>query len=112
MPSGRILFLRRPIFHQTERLGAQIWPRRLWNLSVADKGLRGVVKTISIITPCYNEEGNVQELYRRVCAVMASLGRYKYEHIFIDNASKDRTVDVLRAIAATDQNVKVIVNAR
>jgi polyisoprenyl-phosphate glycosyltransferase len=70
------------------------------------------VKSISIITPCYDEEGNVEELYARVRAVMASLGRYKYEHIFIDNDSKDRTVEILKAIASTDPNVKVIVNAR
>jgi glycosyltransferase involved in cell wall biosynthesis len=70
------------------------------------------VKTISIITACYNEEDNVQELYQRVRAVMASVGRYKYEHIFIDNASADRTVEILKDIAAADPNVKVIVNAR
>ena len=46
------------------------------------------MKTISIITACYNEEENVEELYKRVRAVMAAVGRYNYEHIFIDNASK------------------------
>ena len=70
------------------------------------------MKSISIITPCYNEEGNVEELYRRVRAVMADLGRYRYEHIFIDNHSADRTVEILKGIAAVDSNVKVIVNAR
>jgi polyisoprenyl-phosphate glycosyltransferase len=70
------------------------------------------VKSISILTPCYNEEGNVEELYRRVRAVVADLGRYRYEHIFIDNHSADRTVEILKGIAATDSNVKVIVNAR
>jgi glycosyltransferase involved in cell wall biosynthesis len=69
-------------------------------------------KTISIVTPCYNEEANVEELYERVRAVMASIGRYRYEHIFIDNASHDNTVAVLKKIAARDANVKVIVNAR
>jgi polyisoprenyl-phosphate glycosyltransferase len=69
-------------------------------------------KNISIITGCYNEEENVQELYERVKKVMDSLEGYHYEHIFIDNASKDRTVDILRQIAANDRNVKVIVNAR
>ena len=69
-------------------------------------------KTISIITPCYNEEENVEELYARVRAVMASIGRYRYEHIFIDNASRDNTVAVLKRIAARDTNVKIIVNAR
>ena len=70
------------------------------------------MKTISIITPCYNEELNVRELYERVRAVIATLGNYRYEHIFIDNASEDNTVGVLKAIAAVDRNVKVIRNTR
>jgi polyisoprenyl-phosphate glycosyltransferase len=70
------------------------------------------MKAISIVTPCYNEEDNVEELYRRVRTVMAGLGKYRYEHIFIDNHSQDRTVEILKAIAARDTNVKVIVNAR
>src|ERR1700679_3017154 len=70
------------------------------------------MKTISIVTPCYNEEENVEELYDRVRAVMAGLGRYRYEHIFIDNCSQDRTVEILKRIAASDSNVKLIVNAR
>jgi glycosyltransferase involved in cell wall biosynthesis len=70
------------------------------------------MKTISIVTACYNEEGNVRELYERVRAVMRQLGRYRYEHIFIDNASQDGTVRVLKSIAAADTNVKVIVNMR
>jgi glycosyltransferase involved in cell wall biosynthesis len=67
---------------------------------------------ISVITPCFNEEENVREVYSRVKAVFEALGRYRYEHIFIDNASRDRTVDILREIAAADRNVKVIVNTR
>jgi polyisoprenyl-phosphate glycosyltransferase len=70
------------------------------------------MKTISIVTGCYNEEQNVEELYSRVRAAMASLGRYRYEHIFIDNSSTDRTVELLKRIAAADTNVKIIVNAR
>jgi glycosyltransferase involved in cell wall biosynthesis len=70
------------------------------------------MKTISIITPCYNEELNVRELYERVRAVMAALAHYRYEHIFIDNASVDNTLGVLKVIAATDRNVKVIRNTR
>src|SRR5579875_556277 len=69
-------------------------------------------KTISIITPCYNEEANVLNLYNQVRAVMAGIGRYEYEHIFIDNHSRDNTVAILRMIAAEDPNVKIIVNAR
>ena len=70
------------------------------------------MKHISIVTACYNEEGNVRELYERVKKVMSSLAEYRHEHIFIDNASNDRTVDILRKIAGHDRNVKIIINAR
>jgi glycosyltransferase involved in cell wall biosynthesis len=70
------------------------------------------LKTISIVTWCYNEESNVDELYRRVASVMAGLDKYRYEHIFIDNGSSDRTVEFVKRIASSDTNVRLIVNAR
>jgi len=69
-------------------------------------------KTISIVTPCYNEQDNVRNLYNQVREVMLAIGKYRYEHIFIDNSSKDATVAILREIAAEDPNVKIIVNSR
>lgn len=75
---------------------------------MSDKELR----TLSIITPCYNEEANIREVYERVRAAIAAAGRFRYEHIFIDNASCDNTLRELRAIAALDKNVKVIRNTR
>ena len=69
-------------------------------------------KLISVVSACYNEEENVRECYEQVRKVFQEVGRYRYEHIFIDNASKDGTVAILREIAAKDKNVKVIVNAR
>ncbi len=67
---------------------------------------------ISVVTPCYNEEDNVAEVYRQVKEVFDDLPGYTYEHIFIDNASTDNTVPILRDIAKADKRVKVIVNAR
>jgi glycosyltransferase involved in cell wall biosynthesis len=67
---------------------------------------------ITIMTPCYNEELNVRELHRRLMAVAAGFPQYRFEHLFVDNASTDNTVAVLRAMAAEDPSVKVIVNAR
>jgi glycosyltransferase involved in cell wall biosynthesis len=70
-------------------------------------------KVISILTPCYNEEPGIAECHRQVREMFeASLAGYDYEHVFIDNCSEDGTVNVLRAIAATDPRVKVIVNSR
>ncbi len=70
------------------------------------------MKLISVISPCYNEEGNVEILTDRVRELFAGMPQYRYEHILIDNHSSDATVDILRGIAASDPNVKVIVNAR
>jgi glycosyltransferase involved in cell wall biosynthesis len=69
-------------------------------------------KLITILTPCYNEELNVREVHRRLMATAENLPEYQFEHLFIDNASTDNTVSVLRAIAAGDSSVRVIVNAR
>ena len=70
------------------------------------------MRLISIVTPCFNEEANVRDVYLQVKEVFDRLGRYRYEHIFIDNASTDETVARLRELAAADHNVKVIVNTR
>jgi glycosyltransferase involved in cell wall biosynthesis len=70
-----------------------------------------IMKKISVVTPCFNEEENVQELYERTKKVLEVTG-YDYEHIFIDNASTDRTVELLRRLTAQDIRVKVIINAR
>lgn len=70
-----------------------------------------MAKLISIVTPCYNEEDNIDELCSRIGRVMASLP-HDYEHIIIDNCSTDHTASKIRAIAAHDHRVKLIINAR
>jgi glycosyltransferase involved in cell wall biosynthesis len=67
---------------------------------------------LSIVIPCYNEEDNVREVYAQVNQVLDEVGRYDREFIFIDNASTDKTVGILREMAQRDKRVKVIVNAR
>lgn len=69
-------------------------------------------KVITIVTPCYNEVLNVRELHRRMLEMAAGLPEYRFEHLFIDNASTDGTVQLLREMAAEDPTVKVILNAR
>ncbi len=70
------------------------------------------MKLLSVVTACYNEEENVLDVYEQVKRVMDGLHGYDYEHIFIDNASKDRTATILRTLAKKDRRVKVIINAR
>ena len=91
--------------HTLERPSACLAPSSLPARPAGDK-------LISVVSGCYNEEENVRECYEQVKKVFQEIGRYRYEHIFIDNASKDGTVGILREIAAKDKNVKVILNAR
>jgi len=71
------------------------------------------MKTISIVTPCFNEEANIRDCYEAVRALFENeLSGYRREHIFCDNASVDSTVDILKEIAAEDSAVRVILNLR
>jgi len=68
---------------------------------------------ISVVTGCFNEEANLEELHRRVCAVFGGpCSSHTFEMIVIDNASTDSSVEVLRRIAEADKRVKIIVNNR
>lgn len=69
-------------------------------------------RSISIVTGCYNESGNITEFHSRVSAVMATLPQYDYEIICIDNCSTDGTQDEIRAICARDPRFKAIFNVR
>ena len=70
------------------------------------------MKKISIVSGCFNEAGNVEELVARVAKVMESLPQYDYEQIIIDNASTDGTQEILRRLASANPRLKVILNAR
>ncbi|MDR0970848.1 MAG: glycosyltransferase family 2 protein [Bacteroidales bacterium] len=70
------------------------------------------MKLISVVSPCYNEQENVEILYNRVKEQFELLKEYSYEHIFIDNNSTDNTINILKDIAKKDNRVKVIINSR
>jgi glycosyltransferase involved in cell wall biosynthesis len=68
---------------------------------------------LSIITPCFNEEKNIENCISAVRSVMKNeLPELEYEHLFIDNCSTDSTVDSIRQAAKGDERVKLIVNNR
>jgi len=64
------------------------------------------------MTACYNEEENIRKIYSEVKKVFDGIEGYSYEHLFIDNASEDETVSILKKIARQDKSVKIIVNTR
>ena len=71
------------------------------------------MKKISIVSSCYNEELNLEELYNRVTAQFDALkDKYEFEYILADNGSTDNTADKLREFARKDSRFKIIINSR
>jgi len=68
-------------------------------------------KLISIVSGCFNEEGNLQRFYERLKAVFRQLPQYEFEIIIADNCSTDGSRPILREIASLDHRFKVILNA-
>lgn len=62
---------------------------------------------ITVITPAYNEEGNLEALHRRLCAVFQAEA-LAYEWIIVDDHSRDRTFEVAARIAQADACVRVL----
>ena len=69
------------------------------------------VPEISVACPCYNEEENVAAIAQAIIAELEK-ARATFELIFIDNASKDRTVEIIRGLCAADPRIRLIANTR
>ena len=69
------------------------------------------MKKISIVSPCYNEEENIPELYRRITEVMAAHPDYDYEIVLADNASTDGSRELIRKMCREDRRLKAIFNS-
>ncbi|RMD93251.1 MAG: glycosyltransferase [Calditrichaeota bacterium] len=61
----------------------------------------------SVVIPVFNEEGNVELLYRRIINTMKKLNQ-PYEIIFVDDGSNDRTLEILQALKRKDEDLKII----
>ena len=70
-------------------------------------------KNISIFTPVFNEEDNIQDVYQAVKNVMHDISeKYDYEHVFSDNCSSDQSLNILKNISKKDNKVKIIALSR
>ena len=67
--------------------------------------------TYSIVIPVYNEKEVLPELYRRLTAIMKSMGE-SYEIIFVNDSSKDRTLEMIKDLNSKDPGIKVITFSR
>ena len=66
------------------------------------------MKKISVVIPMYYEEEVAQECYNRTSEVLQRLNKYEYEIIFVNDGSRDRTLEILENIVKTDNRAKVI----
>ena len=65
-------------------------------------------KLISLIIPCYNEEAGLGILYKALTEVSAKMSEYDFEYLFINDGSKDSTLDLITEFADGDPRVKYI----
>ena len=66
------------------------------------------MKKVSVVIPMYYEEEVAEECYKRMTNVLKNLENYTYEIIFVNDGSKDRTLEILEQIAQNDKNIKVL----
>lgn len=69
-------------------------------------------KKISICVGCFNEEANIEPLYKKIIEVMENVEKYDFELIYSDNDSTDKSQEILRNICRHDERVKAIFNTR
>lgn len=65
-------------------------------------------KTISLLIPCYNEEESLPLLYPELAAVLDAMPQYGWEILFVNDGSRDRTLDLLRELHRRDSRVSYV----
>lgn len=63
---------------------------------------------ISIVVPCYNEEESIEIFYKETLKVLKSIKQTTYEFVFVNDGSKDRTLEIFKTLHKKDKNVKFI----
>jgi len=69
-------------------------------------------KKISIAIPCFNEEMNVEAIYKRIQSVIGKVNYYDFEYIFVDNGSTDKTRLIIKKLIKKDKRVTGIFLSR
>lgn len=66
------------------------------------------MEKISIIVPCYNEEEAMPLFYNEICKTASTFDKVEFEFIFVNDGSRDRTLEVARDLAKKDKRVRYI----
>ncbi len=70
------------------------------------------MKHILIVIPCFNEEDNIEELYKALKKQFSNLPAYRFSILFADNHSTDKSWSIIKTLATTDKNLLAIRNSR
>lgn len=66
------------------------------------------MKTITILIPAYNEEEVLYQLYDRLTTVMMEMNDYQFEVLFVNDGSRDRTLDIIKEIRQFDKRISYV----
>lgn len=66
------------------------------------------MKTITILIPAYNEEAVIDKMYKKLDAVCGELSQYSFEFLFVNDGSKDRTMDYIKEFKRRDSRVQYV----
>ncbi|SDC00460.1 Glycosyltransferase involved in cell wall bisynthesis [Succiniclasticum ruminis] len=66
------------------------------------------MKNVTIVVPCYNEEKNIDNLYERLKDIIHSLADYKFHILFVNDGSKDNTLNKMQNLRELDPNVSYL----
>lgn len=69
-------------------------------------------KNIDIVIPIYNEEGNINNLYKEICLQTEAIEKYEWYYIFVNDGSSDNSLNILNFLADKSSNVKIIALSR
>ncbi len=64
-----------------------------------------MIKKITVLIPCYNEEESLPLLYDRLNMLMGSNAEYKWQILFVNDGSRDNTIQVINQLRATDRRI-------
>ncbi len=68
----------------------------------------GDMYTVDVVVPCYNEEAVLNMFYEESKKIFDSIQNYQFRYILVNDGSKDKTIDIMRALAQKDHSVKYI----
>ena len=63
------------------------------------------MKKVTVLIPCYNEEASLPLMYEALCKLAASSGNYEWEFLFVNDGSRDRTLQIIKGLRSADKRI-------